>query len=60
MVESNIIKRINKDTDIVKEIQVLHDEVRCIQKSIAIVLRCLPQIVHNELIHHECKCRGFD
>jgi hypothetical protein len=48
------------NSDIIKEIQVLHDEVHCIQKSIALILNILPHVVHRELVAHECKCRGFD
>ena len=42
--------------DIKKEIGELRNEVQSVQKSIALVLRCLPYIVHDELTAHECKC----
>ena len=50
----------NPDSDLVKEIQVLRAEVKSIQKSVSIVLNRLPYVIHDELIHHECKCRVDD
>ena len=48
------------DSDIVKEIQVLRSEVKSLQKSVCLILSRLPHVIHDELVHHECKCRGFE
>jgi hypothetical protein len=46
--------------DIIKEIRDLRNEVQSLQKSVALVLNRLPHIVHDGLINHECKCKGFE
>ena len=43
------------ESDIVKEIKDLRSEVKSLQKSVALILRYLPQIVHQE-----CRYRGYD
>jgi hypothetical protein len=41
--------------DLVKEIRVLRNEVHSLQVSVNIILRRLPEIVHDELVAHEPK-----
>jgi len=43
----------DKDFDILKEIRDLRSEVDSLQKSVAFILRCLPYIIHDELVAHE-------
>ena len=47
------IKVLASQSQVIKEIRELRNEVRSVQKSIALVLRCLPYIVHDELSAHE-------
>jgi hypothetical protein len=41
------------------DIQELRNEVQSVQKSVALIIRCLPHVVHGELVAHECKCRSW-
>ena len=45
------------DNVAVEDLQNLHSEVQSIQKTLALILRILPEIVHKELVAHQCKCR---
>jgi hypothetical protein len=52
--------KVSHQIDIVKEIQILHDEVHSLQRSVNLVLRRLPYVVHDELSAHERERRYYD